>query len=126
MGSAEIVERPYHRPRSRKAIRSLGARIGPYLPALLDGVVPPRRRPLGRSRLSIAPFALGGNVFGWTVSQAEGFRLLDAFVSAGYNLIDTADVYSNWAPGNQGGESERLIGDWLRRSGRRNDVVLAT
>ncbi len=88
--------------------------------------MPPERRALGRSGLSIAPFALGGNVFGWTAGEAEGFRLLDAFVSAGYNLIDTADVYSTWVAGHQGGESETMIGNWLRDSGRRSEVVLAT
>jgi aryl-alcohol dehydrogenase-like predicted oxidoreductase len=84
------------------------------------------RRPLGGSGLSIGPFALGGNVFGWTVGEAEGFRLLDAFVDAGFNLIDTADTYSIWVPGHQGGESETIIGSWLRRTGRRDEVVLAT
>ena len=86
---------------------------------------PPRRR-LGRSELMVAPFALGGNVFGWTVDEQRGFEILDEFVSAGYNLIDTANVYSRWAPGHRGGESETLIGNWLRESGRREEVLLAT
>ncbi|HYA10120.1 MAG TPA: aldo/keto reductase [Thermoplasmata archaeon] len=85
----------------------------------------PRRR-LGRSGLSVAPLALGGNVFGWTVDERTGFRLLDAFVSAGFNLIDTADTYSIWVPGHHGGESETILGRWLRESGRRGDVVIAT
>lgn len=85
-----------------------------------------RLRPLGRSGLKVAPLALGGNVFGWTVDRDAGFRILDAFVGAGFNLIDTADTYSIWITGHQGGESESLIGDWLRESGHREDVVLAT
>jgi len=83
-------------------------------------------RPLGRSPLSIAPLAFGGNVFGWSVDEKRSFELLDAFVDAGFNLIDTADVYSAWAPGNRGGESETIIGRWLRQSGKRERVVIAT
>lgn len=83
-------------------------------------------RPLGKSGLSVAPFAFGGNVFGWTADEATSFRLLDAFVEAGFTLIDTADMYSRWAPGNQGGESETIIGNWLARSGKRDKVVVAT
>ena len=83
-------------------------------------------RRLGGSGLEVAPLAFGGNVFGWTVDEPTSFRLLDAFVEAGFNLIDTADVYSRWAPGNQGGESETIIGRWLRQSGKRDRVVLAT
>jgi len=83
-------------------------------------------RPLGQSGLSTAPIAFGGNVFGWSVDEATTFSLLDAFVEAGFNLIDTADVYSSWAPGNQGGESETLIGRWLHRSGKRDKVLIAT
>lgn len=83
-------------------------------------------RPLGRSGLHVAPLAFGGNVFGWTADEATSFELLDAFVDAGLNLVDTADVYSRWVPGNQGGESETIIGKWLQRSGKRNQVVLAT
>jgi len=86
----------------------------------------PPRRPLGRSGLSVAPFALGGYVLGWTVDEATGFRILDAFVSAGFNLIDTADTYSIWVPGHRGGKSETIIGKWLRESGRRHEVVIAT
>ena len=86
----------------------------------------PARRPLGRSGLAVAPLALGGNVLGWTVDEATGFQILDAFVSAGFNLIDTADVYSTWVPGHHGGESETIIGKWLFQSGRRKDVLIAT
>ncbi len=85
-----------------------------------------QQRTLGNSGIHIAPFAFGGNVFGWTVDEATSFSLLDAFVDAGFNLIDTADSYSAWIEGNRGGESETIIGKWLHRSGRRNDVVIAT
>jgi aryl-alcohol dehydrogenase-like predicted oxidoreductase len=84
------------------------------------------KRPLGRSGLDIAPLALGGNVFGWSADAATSFQVLDAFVDAGLNLIDTADVYPAWAPGNRGGESETIIGDWLAQGGRRDRVVIAT
>jgi aryl-alcohol dehydrogenase-like predicted oxidoreductase len=83
-------------------------------------------RPLGKSSLKIAPLAFGGNVFGWTADEATSFALLDAFVDAGFNLVDTADVYSHWVPGHAGGESETVIGKWLRRSGKRDRIVLAT
>ncbi|GAB2563213.1 aldo/keto reductase [Dyella jejuensis] len=83
-------------------------------------------RQLGRSGLSIAPLAFGGNVFGWSVDEQRSFELLDAFVDAGFNLIDTADVYSAWVPGNRGGESETIIGKWLKRSGKRDRVLIAT
>lgn len=84
------------------------------------------RRKLGNSGLEVAPLAFGGNVFGWTADEPTSFRLLDAFVAAGLNLIDTADVYSKWAPGNRGGESETIIGKWLKRSSKRDKVVIAT
>ncbi len=84
-------------------------------------------RPLGRSPLRVAPLAFGGNVFGWSADAATSFALLDAFVDAGFSLVDTADVYSAWAPGNAGGESENLIGRWLAQGGgRRERVVVAT
>lgn len=83
-------------------------------------------RPLGRSSLSVAPLAFGGNVFGWSADEQRSFDLLDAFVDAGFNLVDTADVYSAWVPGNRGGESETIIGKWLKRSGKRDQVVIAT
>lgn len=83
-------------------------------------------RSLGRSGIQVVPLAFGGNVFGWTVDEAQSFRLLDAWVDAGFNLIDTADMYSNWVPGNQGGDSETIIGNWLKASGKRDQVVIAT
>ena len=84
-------------------------------------------RPLGRTGLHIAPIVFGGNVFGWTVDEKRSFELLDAFVDAGFNAIDTADVYSRWVPGHEGGESETLIGRWLRANpARRRQVLLFT
>ena len=83
-------------------------------------------RALGRSGLQVSPLALGGNVFGWTVDEATSFSLLDAWIDAGFNFIDTADVYSAWVPGHIGGESETVIGKWLHASGKRDRVVLAT
>ena len=84
------------------------------------------RRELGRSGLQVSPLCFGGNVFGWTADEATSFRLLDAWVDAGMNFIDTADLYSRWVPGHAGGESEAIIGKWLRRSGKRERVVIAT
>src|SRR5690349_8713391 len=84
------------------------------------------RRTLGHSGIDIAPLVLGGNVFGWSADEAASFAVLDAFVGEGLNLIDTADTYSGWVPGNQGGESETIIGRWLKRSGKRDQVVIAT
>ncbi|MBO0948657.1 aldo/keto reductase [Fibrella forsythiae] len=84
------------------------------------------QRTIGSSSLSVAPLAFGGNVFGWTADETTSFQLLDAFVDAGFNLIDTADVYSHWVPGNQGGESETIIGNWLKKTGKRDQIVLAT
>lgn len=83
-------------------------------------------RPLGRSGLKTAPLVFGGNVFGWTADRERAFALLDAFFDAGFNAIDTADAYSRWVPGNHGGESETIIGEWLKRRGRRDDVLLLT
>ena len=83
-------------------------------------------RQLGRSDLKIAPLMIGGNVFGWTADEATSFKVLDAFVDAGVNGIDTADVYSRWVPGNKGGDSEEVMGRWLKKTGKRNKVVLAT
>ncbi len=85
-----------------------------------------QQRRLGKSDLSVAPLCLGGNVFGWTADEQTSFALLDAFVDAGFNFVDTADVYSKWAKGHQGGESETVIGKWLKRRGKRQDVVIAT
>jgi aryl-alcohol dehydrogenase-like predicted oxidoreductase len=85
------------------------------------------KRKLGRSGLDIAPLAFGGNVFGWTADEATSFELLDAFVAAGFNLVDTANSYSRWVPGHKGGESETIIGNWLRqRPGARAKVLIAT
>ena len=83
-------------------------------------------RPLGRSGITIAPLMFGGNVFGWTADEAMSFRLLDAFVAGGFNAIDTADVYSRWVPGHQGGESETIIGKWVASRKNRDSVVIAT
>ena len=84
------------------------------------------KQQLGKSELEVAPLALGGNVFGWTADEKKSFEVLDAFVAAGFNLVDTADVYSKWIPGHEGGESENVIGNWLRKRGRRDDVIIAT
>jgi aryl-alcohol dehydrogenase-like predicted oxidoreductase len=83
-------------------------------------------RPLGRSGLATAPLVFGGNVLGWTADEATSFRLLDAFVDGGFNMLDTADVYSRWASGHRGGESETVIGRWLRATGKRHRVLIAT
>ena len=83
-------------------------------------------RQLGRSELKVSPLCFGGNVFGWTADERASFALLDRFMDAGLNFIDTADVYSVWVPGNKGGESETIIGNWLKRRGGRDWVVLAT
>jgi len=81
---------------------------------------------LGNSGLEVSSLCLGGNVYGWTVDEPTGFKILDAFISAGFNFIDTADVYSKWIPGHKGGESETIIGNWFKRSGNRKKVILAT
>lgn len=84
------------------------------------------KRKLGNTGFEVAPLAFGGNVFGWTADEATSFKLLDAFTGAGFNLIDTADSYSRWASGHQGGESETIIGRWMARRGRHDDVIVAT
>jgi aryl-alcohol dehydrogenase-like predicted oxidoreductase len=84
------------------------------------------KRRLGRSTLMVSPLCLGGNVFGWSADEATSFAVLDAFVDAGQNFIDTADVYSAWVPGNQGGESEAIIGKWMKARGNRDRVILTT
>jgi aryl-alcohol dehydrogenase-like predicted oxidoreductase len=84
------------------------------------------KRKLGNSGLQVSPLAFGGNIFGWTVDEAMSFKLLDAFIESGFNLIDTADVYSKWAPGNKGGESETIIGKWLKQGGKREKAIIAT
>ena len=84
------------------------------------------KRKLGNSVLSVSTLCFGGNVFGWTAGETTSFKLLDAFTEAGGNFIDTADVYSKWVPGNAGGESEAIIGKWLKRRGGRDQLVIAT
>jgi aryl-alcohol dehydrogenase-like predicted oxidoreductase len=84
------------------------------------------RRALGNSGLQAAPLALGGNVFGWTADEATSFAILDRFVDSGFSLVDTANSYSTWVPGHQGGESETIIGKWLKKSGKRDKVIVAT
>jgi aryl-alcohol dehydrogenase-like predicted oxidoreductase len=83
-------------------------------------------RKLGNTGIEVSPIALGGNVFGWTVDEATSFQLLDSWVASGFNFIDTADVYSNWVPGHPGGESETIIGNWMKLRGNRKKVVIAT
>ncbi|MGO4642819.1 aldo/keto reductase [Mesorhizobium sp. 2RAF45] len=85
-----------------------------------------QKRRLGRTDLSIAPLVLGGNVFGWTADEKTSFDLLDRFVAGGLNAIDTADAYSRWVPGNKGGESETIIGNWMKDCGNRDKVVVIT
>ncbi|HEV7396768.1 MAG TPA: aldo/keto reductase [Pyrinomonadaceae bacterium] len=85
-----------------------------------------KKRQLGRSKLEAVPLAFGGNVFGWTIDEPTSFRLLDNFIDAGFDLIDTADIYSTWVPGNTGGESETIIGRWMKEKGNRHDVIIAT
>jgi aryl-alcohol dehydrogenase-like predicted oxidoreductase len=84
------------------------------------------KRELGKSGIKVAPLAFGTNVLGWTIDEATGYKLMDAFTDAGLNLIDTADVYSRWKVGNVGGESETIIGNWMKKSGKRDKVVIAT
>ncbi|KAA8998903.1 aldo/keto reductase [Affinibrenneria salicis] len=83
-------------------------------------------RPLGRTGINVPPLTFGGNVFGWTIDQATSMSLLDALLDHQLNFIDTADMYSTWVPGNQGGESETIIGNWLKKSGKRDRVIIAT
>ncbi len=85
-----------------------------------------KKRKLGKTGMEISPLVFGGNVIGWTADQARSFELLDAFVAAGFNAIDTADTYSRWAPGHAGGESETILGAWMKRSGNRSNVIVAT
>ncbi|WP_306349615.1 aldo/keto reductase [Flavobacterium sp. '19STA2R22 D10 B1'] len=81
---------------------------------------------LGNSDLQVSPITFGGNVFGWTIDQQKSFEILDAFVAAGFNFIDTADVYSRWVPGNEGGESEKIIGNWIKERKNRDQIILTT
>ena len=83
-------------------------------------------RQIGNSGIAVSPLCFGGNIFGWTIDETASFRILDAFVDGGFNFIDTADVYSRWVPGNQGGESETILGKWFAQGGKRDRVVLAT
>jgi aryl-alcohol dehydrogenase-like predicted oxidoreductase len=85
-----------------------------------------KKRKLGNSELELAPLALGGNVFGWNLDEPASFQVLDAFVAAGFNFVDTADMYSTWKPGNKGGESETILGNWMKKSGNRKKVLIAT
>ena len=85
-----------------------------------------QKKRLGKSQLYISPLVFGGNVFGWTADEATSFKLLDGFVGAGFDTIDTADVYSKWAPGHRGGESETIIGKWLKMRGGRAKLIIAT
>ena len=85
-----------------------------------------QKRALGQTGMEVAPLMLGGNVFGWTIDRDQSFAILDSFAGQGFGFIDTADVYSAWKPGNHGGESETILGEWFARSGKRQDVVLAT
>jgi aryl-alcohol dehydrogenase-like predicted oxidoreductase len=85
-----------------------------------------KKRKLGKSRIEVSPLCLGGNVFGWTIDEQQSFTVLDGFVAAGFEFIDTADVYSRWAPGHKGGESETILGNWMKQRGNRKNVILAT
>src|SRR5258708_34992525 len=85
-----------------------------------------KKRKVGKTELEISPLVFGGNVFGWTVDQATSFKLLDAFFAASFNSVDTADVYSKWVPGHTGGESEIIIGEWMKRCGNRSKIIVAT
>ncbi|MES2064833.1 MAG: aldo/keto reductase [Bacteroidota bacterium] len=84
------------------------------------------KRELGKSGIQVVPFCFGGNVFGWTADEKTSFTLLDAFVDSGFDFVDTADVYSKWVPGNTGGDSEKIIGNWLKNGSKRDKIILAT
>jgi aryl-alcohol dehydrogenase-like predicted oxidoreductase len=85
-----------------------------------------QQRKLSDTSLHTSPIIFGGNVFGWTIDEKKSFELLDAFIASGFNMIDTADSYSRWVPGNKGGESETIIGKWLKQKGNRDKVIIAT
>lgn len=85
-----------------------------------------KKRTLGKSAIQVMPIAFGGNVFGWTLDEKRSFEMLDAFVAAGFDFIDTADTYSRWVPGNRGGESETIIGKWMKQRNNRSQIILAT
>lgn len=84
------------------------------------------KRKLGQTNMAVAPLCFGGNVFGWTINETTSFQLLDTFEEAGFNFIDTADSYSNWAPGNKGGESETILGKWMKQKANRTNMIIAT
>ena len=84
------------------------------------------KKQLGNSDLLVSSLTFGGNVFGWTLNEQESFKILDNFIGAGYNFIDTADTYSKWVFGNKGGESETIIGNWLTKNSKRTEVIIAT
>ncbi|MBB5621304.1 aryl-alcohol dehydrogenase-like predicted oxidoreductase [Pedobacter cryoconitis] len=84
------------------------------------------KRKLGNTDLLVSPVTFGGNVFGWTLDEKKSFEVLDGFIEAGFNFIDTADVYSRWVPENKGGESETIIGNWMKARNNRNQIILAT
>ena len=84
------------------------------------------RRKFGNSERLISPLTFGGNVFGWTLNEQESFKILDTFIGSGFNFIDTADTYSKWVPGNHGGKSETIIGNWLTKNGKRANVIIAS
>src|SRR5207237_3688922 len=111
------------RPRMRTPPPAPPSTTGRQLPG---GDMAVAKRKLGNSGLEVGPWAFGGNVFGWTADEPTSFGLLDAFVAAGLNFIDTADLYSRWAPGHQGGESESILGRWLKKRGKLDQVIIAT
>lgn len=84
------------------------------------------KRKLGNSAIEVRPLMLGGNVFGWTIDEPQSFKVLDAFTAAGFDFIDTADIYSKWVPGHPGGESETILGNWMKQRGNRKKIILAT
>jgi aryl-alcohol dehydrogenase-like predicted oxidoreductase len=85
-----------------------------------------QKRILGMTGLEVSPLTLGGDVFGWTIDEQQSFEILNAWIAAGFNFIDTADSYSNWVPGNKGGESETIIGNWIKKQGNRNEIIIST
>ena len=101
-------------------------RIGQSNSEQSDNLKQMEKRKLGNSGLEVMPLAFGGNVFGWTIDEKTSFEILDAFTASGLNFIDTADVYSRWKPGNEGGESETIMGNWLKKNGNRDKVIIAT
>src|SRR5690606_34601440 len=112
---------------ARASQRARNALCGENISARTPWRIPMQLRPLGKTGLSIAPLVFGGNVFGWTADEMTSFDLLDAFTGAGFNAIDTTEAYSRWVPGNEGGESETIIGKLLKRSGiARDKVVIIT